>query len=393
MFVADETNYDWDEDKSERTWADRGFGFEIIYDFLRDYVLCVEIQPHEREEREKWIGPKTVNASIFFARRTPDLPALSPVKTLLLVALFGLCAISAVSARVQAEPFISAECEPLLEAPSVSADIPYAKGLLWKISKAGKDSYLFGTMHVPDSEVTTLPAPVDRALRESEQFVMEALPDPQHILQLQGMMFFADGDLLSDHVDAPIFARATEILSAYQLPPQAVAMLKPWAAFLTMSSSPPGPGEVQDLVLLSAANENGAEVAGLETLMEQASLFDRLTLAEQVKLLTDTVCHYDLTEESFAALKSLYLKQDLGGMYRYSWRYTFKKGEVFYEQLTQALIADRNITMVERMQPMLARGKAFIAIGALHLTGAEGVLALLEKQGYRLQRIFQAMNS
>ena len=55
--MADEPNYDWDEDKSERTRTNRGFGFEIMLGFLWDYALCVEIQPHEGEEREKWIGP------------------------------------------------------------------------------------------------------------------------------------------------------------------------------------------------------------------------------------------------------------------------------------------------------------------------------------------------
>ena len=61
--MADEPNYDWDEDKSERTRANRGFGFgfgfgfEIMPGFLWDYALCVEIQSHDGEEREKWIGP------------------------------------------------------------------------------------------------------------------------------------------------------------------------------------------------------------------------------------------------------------------------------------------------------------------------------------------------
>lgn len=55
--MADEPNYDWDEDKSERTRTNRGFGFEIMLGFLWDYALCVEIQHHEGEEREKWIGP------------------------------------------------------------------------------------------------------------------------------------------------------------------------------------------------------------------------------------------------------------------------------------------------------------------------------------------------
>lgn len=306
-----------------------------------------------------------------------------------LLALFTFSAQGGQGARAEAEPFSAEQCEPLLEAPAAGAAIPYAKGLLWRISKDGKASYLFGTMHVADPEVTALPAPVAEAFDQSEQFVMEALPAPEQLLQMYGMMFFAGGDQLSDHVAAPIFERATAILSAYQLPPEAVARMKPWAAFLTMSYPPEqarNANEALDLVLLARAKQNGAEVAGLESLTEQAELFDQFTLPEQVRLLTDTVCHYELGQREFAGLKASYLKQDLGALYRYSQRYT-AAGEPLYKRLMQALLVDRNSRMAERMRPMLEQGGAFIAIGALHLTGEEGVLALLEKQGYQLQAV------
>ena len=307
-----------------------------------------------------------------------------------LTVLLALFTISAQGARAEAEPFNAEQCEPLLEAPATSAEIPYAKGLLWRISKGGRASYLFGTMHVSDPEVTALPAPVAEAFDQSEQFVMEALPEPEQLLQMYGMMFFADGDQLSNHVAAPIFERATAILGAYQLPPEAVARMKPWAAFLTMSYPPEqarAADQALDLVLLARAKQNGAEVAGLESLTEQADLFDQFTLPEQVRLLTDTVCHYEFARREFATLKSLYLQQDLGALYRYSQRYT-AAGEPLYKRLMQALLVDRNSRMAERMRPMLEQGGAFIAIGALHLAGEEGVLALLAKQGYQLQSAF-----
>ena len=213
-------------------------------------------------------------------------------------------------------------------------------------------------MHVSDPEVTALPAPVAEAFDKSEQFVMEALPEPEQLLQMYGMMFFADGEQLSDHVAAPIFERATAILSAYQLPPEAVARMKPWAAFLTMSYPPEQArraNEALDLVLLAGAKQNGAEVAGLESLTEQADLFDQFTLPEQVRLLTDTVCHYELGQREFAGLKAFYLKQDLGALYRHSQRYT-AAGEPLYKRLMQALLVDRNSRMAARMRPMLEQG-------------------------------------
>lgn len=57
MSERDELDYEWDEAKSERTKADRGFGFEIIQGFDWDYAICLDIQNQNGEEREKWIGP------------------------------------------------------------------------------------------------------------------------------------------------------------------------------------------------------------------------------------------------------------------------------------------------------------------------------------------------
>jgi len=299
---------------------------------------------------------------------------------ILLLCLFSIT-------TTQAKELISPDCDPLLESQSSPEVIPFAKGLLWKISKKDKEpSYLFGTIHISDKDVTTLPAVVDKALHESEQFVMEALPDAEQMLLFSQMMFFHDGQQLSALVDTSIYKKTKSILSAYHLGADAVSVMKPWAAFLLMNY-PPDAGDPLDLVLLSLAQQNGATVSGLESLQEQADIFSDLKMPEQVKLLTDTVCHYDVIEEDFIAMKSFYLKRDLGGLYNYTQRYSMSH-EPVYEKLMTKLIVDRNRTMAERMQPMLEKGKSFIAIGAMHLTGAKGVLALLEAQGYSLTAIY-----
>ena len=302
---------------------------------------------------------------------------------LLLLFLFSCL----LSFQAQARELISPLCEPFSESHAVSEDVKHSKGLLWKISKDNHaSSYLYGTIHVSDVEITTLADPVQKALHSSDQFVMEALPDAEQMMLLTNMMFFNDGQKLSEFIDVPIYNKTKEILAAYQLGPDAVSVMKPWAAFLMMNY-PPDQGEPLDLILLSLAQQNGADVAGLESMKEQGEIFNDLTMDEQIKLLTDTVCHYDIVEEDFDIMKSFYLKRDLGGLYNYAQRYAMAD-EPVYKKLMQRLINDRNNTMVERMQPMLQKGKSFIAIGAMHLTGEEGVLALLEKKGYRVKAIF-----
>ena len=95
----------------------------------------------------------------------------------------------------------------------------------------------------------------------------------------------------------------------------------------------------------------------------------------------DTVCHYEMLEEDFEVMKSYYLKRDMQGLYVYSNQYTISS-EGLYQELIKRLLTDRNHRMVERMQDILQEGNAFIAIGAMHLPGDDGVLALLEGMSY-----------
>jgi uncharacterized protein YbaP (TraB family) len=58
------------------------------------------------------------------------------------------------------------------------------------------------------------------------------------------------------------------------------------------------------------------------------------------------------------------------------------------DRFIDELVIKRNKRMAERMQKVLKKGNAFIAIGALHLPGEMGVLRLLEKQGYRVSMVY-----
>ncbi len=282
---------------------------------------------------------------------------------------------------------LSSQCQPLIEHNRPAQKLKYDKGLLWQVNKAGQaTSYVFGTIHVSDPSIVALPEPVSQALNSSEQFVMEALPDTEQIMLMTRMMFFQEGQQLSEYIDEAIYQRATEILSRYSMMPEVVSVMKPWAAFLMMNY-PPETGDALDLVLFSIAQQNGATVNGLETLEEQGQLFNQLSLTDQARLLIDTVCHYDVVENDFAVMKSLYLERNLAGLFEHANRYDMID-EPLYKDLMQKLINDRNHKMVERMQPILAKGKSFIAIGAMHLSGEEGVLELLERQGYQVSVVY-----
>lgn len=265
--------------------------------------------------------------------------------------------------------------------------LEHANALFWKISKEGlPSSYLFGTMHVSDPAVTKLPDSVSEKLENAGVFVMEALPEPEETIELTQMMFFNDGTTLRTYLDETLFNQMSEILAQYQLPAEAINIIKPWAAFLIMNY-PVNDGMPLDLQLLETAAQKGIELKGLESLTEQGNIFTEIDFDAQMQLLLDTICNYDAMNEDYEQMKKFYLKRDLQGLVAYSNKYSFSE-EKIYQDLVKKLLQDRNVTMVARMQTILQKGDAFIAIGALHLPGKDGVLSLLAREGYKITAVY-----
>jgi len=282
----------------------------------------------------------------------------------------------------------NADCRVIEATTSDSNSIAkFSDALLWKVSKAGNSSsYIFGTIHVSDPRITNIPEVVKSALNNSDIFVMEALPTPEEALLLSQMMFYADGTTLKDYLDDDLFYRTAKVLSAFQLPVEAVVVMRPWAAFLIMNY-PADNTLPLDLKLFEIAMDQGAKTAGLETLREQGAVFSEMALKDQLRLLLDTVCNYTMVTQGIEEMKQFYLAKDLNGLLAASAQHPYAD-EPLYKELNKRLLTDRNKLMIDRMQPYLQKGNAFIAVGALHLPGNDGIIENLNQQGYKITAIY-----
>lgn len=126
---------------------------------------------------------------------------------------------------------------------------------------------------------------------------------------------------------------------------------------------------------------------GLETMDEQLQVFDGLPIQDQVQLLREALKYQSHNAEQMDQLMKAYLNRDLAALAAVSDQYQSRAGSA-YDKLMDRLLAKRNHRMLERMQPRLIEGSAFIAVGALHLPGREGLLTLLENNGYRVSPIY-----
>ena len=140
-------------------------------------------------------------------------------------------------------------------------------------------------------------------------------------------------------------------------------------------------------MLQSRASAAGTPVHGLETIEEQVGVFAGLPEADQVALLDAALALNAEVDRLYEDMKRAYLAGDLDALQQIAEEQQATSDPALEARLEDRLIGSRNRRMAERLTVHLTRGGAFVAVGALHLSGDAGVLHLLEQQGYRVERV------
>ena len=271
----------------------------------------------------------------------------------------------------------------------VQADTSRNQGLLWEVTQPGiPASYLFGTIHSEDPEILQLAVPVQKAFDASQAVVLEVLLDTNAMMSSSAAMLIMDGRSLKDIVGGPLFSKAVAAMQVRGMPEMMTEHMQPWAVAVTLSMPTPETGQVLDMVLYQSALQAGKQVHGLETIQEQLDVFTTMPLADQVTMLKDAVENFHEMDTLYAELLSAWKQRDLARLVAINESELAKGDQRFADVFQQRLVVQRNHLMVERMQPYLKGGKAFVAVGALHLPGEKGLLNLLEQRGYTVRVVY-----
>ena len=276
--------------------------------------------------------------------------------------------------------------------PAWAAAKRFDRGLLWRVTKAGtRPSHVYGTIHVPDARLAQLPPPVRRALDGARRVMLEFVPDGYTRERFMEAAMFLDRQTLEGTIGKQDFERAVEVLAPIGLPREVVNKLKPWGVLLNLRDPQRGEeGTPLDAQVIEVARARRLQLDQIEGVEEQIFTFDELPMDAQVALLRHSLEHRAELAELAERTLDAYLARDLSALWQLREAFIARYPEVAAHQavMTKRVIHDRNVVMAFRMQRQLRRGDAFVALGALHLYGERGVLALLEQDGYRATRVF-----
>jgi len=274
----------------------------------------------------------------------------------------------------------------------VKPSILHPKGLLWKIEKPGSSpSFLYGTMHVSDSQVINLSAPVEQAFIQANHFVMEVLMNSEASGYIAQVSFFNDGRTLKALMADADYQRLAALLNKrIFIAEDVINNMKPWAVLMLLMlpvDQQTSTDAALDMLLYQRASRRKIQVTGLETVQEQINIFDSMSIEDQLILLSRAIKDIEITDALFPKMLKAYVERDLAQLMNIQNAFMDEDSEID-ERFMYQLLDERNVRMAKRMLPILKQGNAFIAIGALHLPATGGVLDLLEKAGYKVTPIY-----
>jgi len=270
------------------------------------------------------------------------------------------------------------------------------EAMLWKIEKDGlAPSYLFGTMHLSDPRIAQLTDRQKALIAQSKAVALEVADISDKALtaamaNVGHMLVYSDGASLSAQLSSDEFKTVQRLVTQAGMPEAASGVLKPWLISLLLATSDcerkqvASGAKVLDSQVADQAQKDGVEIKGLETIEQQFESLASISDAEQIAMLKVGLRYADRSDDMMETITQMYLRRDIGAAMPFQIALAVESGvpASAFDGFKTALLIDRNVRMRDAAEPLLQNGSAFIAVGALHLVGSTGLVALLRERGY-----------
>ena len=261
--------------------------------------------------------------------------------------------------------------------------IAYAndRGIFWKLKAPnGLTHYLFGTMHTDENRIITFLPIVKQALDASDLLVVEIASD-DHAKNL----FMTNHSLTSD-LNVAELNQIKKLSEFHVMYFENVIRMKPWLLAIIFDSPKPSSEFNQDFLLMSMASDLDKDVTGIESSQEHFAIMDSLSLDDQLVMLRSVLKKTEKERlADYSLLMKEYLLADLDRIRKTDEELTGKLlPPDLWAKMKIQLMDERNKKMVTKIQELSKDKQLFIAVGASHLSGQDGLLNQLRQSGFKM---------
>ncbi len=263
--------------------------------------------------------------------------------------------------------------------------------LLWRISGKGliTPAYLYGTIHVIPRKDFFLTDSTIAAINQADNVAFEFnLKKEMRLIPQIRLMFKTrmKGDTtLSMLLNEEDYEFVKSKFANKRVPMRFVERMKPmFISELANQEVSGGQKEAMtsyEMEFLSRAKAQDKKISGLETAKYQIGVFDKIPYQAQAQMLVEELRNGDKSNKEYKRMVRLYKRQDLEMLGK------MVIGEDENSNFNDVLLNTRNRNWIPVMEKLMRKDKMFFAVGAAHLIGENGVVALLRKQGYILTAI------
>jgi uncharacterized protein len=325
------------------------------------------------------------------------------IRTLALLALTVTLLASPLRARCAGENlFMSMEPDRLAAITAAADAVPFPHGNHWRATRGNDVITLIGTYHFDDARHMATLAAITPALTSATTVLVEAGPEEQAALldliaRDPGRMMITEGPTLLESLPPATWDRLSVALAQRGVPGFMAAKLQPWYVAVMLAVPPCAMADMADpkgldRMVIDTALDAGVPVRALEPFDTIFTLFGAMSDDEVVAMIDSTLAVEDRAEDYFATLADSYF----AGTSRMIWEYmrdetrnlpgyTPERIEAEFARMEELLMAARNRAWIPVLTEAAAKGPVFAAFGALHLSGEDGVLNLLQSEGFDIE--------
>jgi len=260
------------------------------------------------------------------------------------------------------------------------------KSLFWEISGNGlsEPSYLYGTMHSQDNRVFQFKEGVLDAFNSSKTYAMELNIDSVNQLELMSKLIMDSTYSLKTLLTEEEYKLVEKFFrDSLNQPLFMFEKMQPMftTQMVSMRDLQTQQTDALDIYFFKEAKKQKKQTIGLEKTVEQIDAFGSIPYELQADGLVDAVKNYGKEEEmSMDSLMEYYVKGDLDKLLEMTSE--SDQDPEMTKIFNEVFLVNRNHNMANRAEPFIKNGSTFIAVGAAHLPGEEGVIELLRKKGY-----------